>query len=513
MTSSSTSHLLLVSFPGWGHARPLCVLAARLVSESENVLVTILTAPHILDKARFEISRQFETGSTALQRIRLVAIYKSTDKDMAAVLGLYAGAYEPAYETLAKSRPITCSITGTTFEAAPAPVAVILDFFALKQFQATRALTGHTVPIIAWATGGSGAFIRGWGPESMGGLGDLGAKADAEAARTNKSSTEAGEQLYKHTDGSVIQVPGVPAMYDYEYFPQKLPHEFPVSLIIRDGRQTLMDCDGFLTATSDAYEKESLDAVRAWFGELQKPVYAVGPLLPAGYTSTQSDVNERNANVQVFLENALKNHGQHSVLLISFGSVFWPASNPEYIEELIDALLSKNFPFILSHASPFSTIPTELSEKVQASGLGLLTTWSPQQFILNHPATGWFLTHGGHGGVTESLGSGVPLICWPFSVDQPTGAAHLVENLKAAFELIEVRTGVALKPVYRSGQTPKGTREAVGAEIRHVLDACRGAEGEELRRNAQRLKGEFSAAWEEGGTAKAALRNFLKRFA
>ena len=69
-------------------------------------------------------------------------------------------------------------------------------------------------------------------------------------------------------------------------------------------------------------------------------------------------------------------------------------------------------------------------EKVKSSGLGKLTTWSPQQFILNHPvlllpffylswlntynntplqATGWFIAHGGFNGVTESLGSGVPL--------------------------------------------------------------------------------------------------------
>ena len=84
---------------------------------------------------------------------------------------------------------------------------------------------------------------------------------------------------------------------------------------------------------------------------------------------------------------------------------------------------------IFAHASPFAKISERLIEKVKASGLGKLTTWSPQQFILNHPvlyrylylfwinaynkillqATGWFVSHGGFNGVTESLGSGVPL--------------------------------------------------------------------------------------------------------
>ena len=84
---------------------------------------------------------------------------------------------------------------------------------------------------------------------------------------------------------------------------------------------------------------------------------------------------------------------------------------------------------IFAHASPYAKISDQLKEKVNSSGLGKLTTWSPQQFILNHPvlypysylswlntynkillqATGWFVAHGGFNGVTESLGSGVPL--------------------------------------------------------------------------------------------------------
>jgi hypothetical protein len=84
---------------------------------------------------------------------------------------------------------------------------------------------------------------------------------------------------------------------------------------------------------------------------------------------------------------------------------------------------------IFAHASPFAKVSEQLIEKVKSSGLGKLTTWSPQQFILNHPvlylyfyfswfntyneillqATGWFIAHGGFNGVTESLGSGVPL--------------------------------------------------------------------------------------------------------
>ena len=56
-----------------GHIRPFCILATRLVLEQENVVVTFIVSPDVLDKTRTEVSRQFliePESSKALERIR-----------------------------------------------------------------------------------------------------------------------------------------------------------------------------------------------------------------------------------------------------------------------------------------------------------------------------------------------------------------------------------------------------------------------------------------------------------
>ena len=40
---------------------------------------------------------------------------------------------------------------------------------------------------------------------------------------------------------------------------------------------------------------------------------------------------------------------------------------------------------ILALSSPRAKISERQAERIKSSGLGIQTTWSPQQFILNHP--------------------------------------------------------------------------------------------------------------------------------
>lgn len=39
----------------------------------------------------------------------------------------------------------------------------------------------------------------------------------------------------------------------------------------------------------------------------------------------------------------------------------------------------------MAHASPWAKVPDDVRAKVEASKIGLLTPWAPQQVILNNP--------------------------------------------------------------------------------------------------------------------------------
>ncbi|KAF8965569.1 UDP-Glycosyltransferase/glycogen phosphorylase [Flammula alnicola] len=516
MSLTKGSHLLLVPFPAWGHTRPILVLATRLVHEREDVIVTVLVGPNVLEKAHSDISTHFHhtaESDSARRRIRgkfkrLVSAFSSDEKDHFKHIQPFAEAYPAAYKTLLEIKPITCVTTGTTFDAAPAPSVIVMDFLELPQLRATRAITGQSVPVIACIVGGTSSMIRLFGPENIGGLGDFGAKIDAEAARTGKNPEEIGEKAH----GSVVQVAGLPAMYDYEFFPQKLGFDVPIASVIRGGYSFLQESDGTILTTCEAYENTgALKAMKSWLSDWNKSSFSIGPLLPLGY-GVDDQSSRGDTGVETFMDEMLVRYGKKSVLFFSFGTVFWPHVE-EYIDEVMEVLMEKQFPFVFCHASPFARISEKLIKKVKSSGLGLLTKWAPQQYILNHPATGGFLTHGGNGSITEALGSGIPLICWPFDADQPGIAAHLTVNLNVAFELIEIRTSEGgMKPMLRHGRAPKGTREAVGDEMRQVIDDCRGPKGETMRQNAEQLKKEFARSWEEGGEGKRELQAFLQQY-
>jgi len=83
------THIVFSAIPAWGehlvqltqtpnltlyigHARPFCVLAARLVKENKNLIITIVLAPTLLSKAQREVASELrgDADESILRRIR-----------------------------------------------------------------------------------------------------------------------------------------------------------------------------------------------------------------------------------------------------------------------------------------------------------------------------------------------------------------------------------------------------------------------------------------------------------
>ena len=86
------------------------------------------------------------------------------------------------------------------------------------------------------------------------------------------------------------------------------------------------ECDGFLCASSAAYESESLHALRSWLAETSRPVYTIGPLVPPGFGDAaglssvakqkEIDSSKNGGEFQIFLDKTLKSHGEHSLIYV-----------------------------------------------------------------------------------------------------------------------------------------------------------------------------------------------------
>ncbi|OSD03897.1 glycosyltransferase family 1 protein [Trametes coccinea BRFM310] len=510
-STHAEKHVVALAYQAWGHTRPLVQLSARLV-KMRSLHVTFFTTNAFFDKVLVELARSFELGEEAYaSRVRVISLGESVLLSGEAV----DEGFRRACVKLVAGQELQCVKTGKVHAALPPPRAAIIDFFAVNPIAAIKEASKNSVKVYAWYSAMTTSAFTHIVSDEYGGPGNIRLKAEAVAKQTGKPFTEAVVDLLFVPKGRVLDIPGLPPLSDYEMAPQDFP--MPVEVMAQlfpRLYETIEVCDGVFFISPASYEPEALETCKTWLRKTGRSGYVCGPLLPQPHglaaESNEKKQSQQSAEIVELLDATLKTSGEKSLLYISFGSFFWPAKSPEKLWAFLDVVMELNIPFILSMASPLAgPLPDEISTKVKAYGKGLVSPWTPQQLILEHPATGWFVTHGGHNSVVESISAGVPMIAWPFNADQPLNALRISEVLKIGYELIEVRTGHGTHPLHRNGRKPVCTIEAVKAEAKAVLTRAFDEDGAKKRERVLALTRAFEQEWAEGGASWKDVNAFL----
>ncbi len=106
------------------------------------------------------------------------------------------------------------------------------------------------------------------------------------------------------------------------------------------------------------------------------------------------------------------------MIYVAFGS--WARLQAKQLLQISRALMP--YPFIWSLQAKWQAF-------VSVSGIDnqrhLLLDWTPQRFILSHPAVRLFISHGGWNSVIESMLVGKPSLVWPLFSDQLSNGYRL----------------------------------------------------------------------------------------
>jgi len=262
-------------------------------------------------------------------------------------------------------------------------------------------------------------------------------------------------------------------------------------------------------------QPESGACFEDWLEKRGRKLFLLGLQLPDVYWQASQPEQPIN-DVTVFLDKMQKDCGSKSILMISFGTVFFPV---QYwiLEALVDCLVKAEIPTLFVQASPFAkAMPDQgerIKKKLEETGRGLVAEWIQQDLVLRHPAVGSVLSHGGHGSTTETLLNGLPLLLWPFAVsgtnhiecaliiiqgDQPLNSAFISKTLGAGLEFLQVRDTIVGEKMFNYPDVQvKASLESITEEFTRVFGSLQGPGNQLMRDNAVRVGQRLRAEHDE----------------
>ncbi|XP_004252755.1 nuatigenin 3-beta-glucosyltransferase isoform X1 [Solanum lycopersicum] len=190
----------------------------------------------------------------------------------------------------------------------------------------------------------------------------------------------------------------------------------------------------------------------------------------------------------------------NSVVYICFGSM--GRFSDAQLTEIAFALEASNSSFLWvvrkgnepQENEQENWMPSIFKAKMLTNNKGLLVRgWVPQLKILNHPATGAFMTHCGWNSTLESLTAGVPMLTWPLFAEQFYNE-KLVEVLGCG-----VKVGAE---VWHSTFDIKNTivnKEMIEASLKMLMNTSTGST--KIRSRAKDVEAMIKRAVEKGGSS------------
>ncbi|KAL6616016.1 hypothetical protein ACP70R_038286 [Stipagrostis hirtigluma subsp. patula] len=265
-----------------------------------------------------------------------------------------------------------------------------------------------------------------------------------------------------------------------------------------------MDTMGVLVNTFEELESQAVQALRDPLcipGQVLPPIYCVGPLVGNGARGSEN--SERHQCL-----SWLHAQPERSVVFLCFGSM--GALSEEQLKEIAVGLDNSGQRFLWVVRTPASMddpkrlleqrpepdlealLPEGFLERTKNRGL-VVKSWAPQVEVLNHPATGAFVTHCGWNSTLEAITAGVPMLCWPLYAEQFMNKVFMTGHMGVGVEMEGYKTGLI-------------KAKEVEAKVRLVMES---QEGRELRARVATRKEEADAALKVKGSSHEAFVQFL----
>ncbi|KAK9671096.1 hypothetical protein RND81_12G006700 [Saponaria officinalis] len=229
----------------------------------------------------------------------------------------------------------------------------------------------------------------------------------------------------------------------------------------------------------------------------RKRIFAIGPFNPVEVKGTSRGNRHRCLE---WLDKQEKD----SVIYVSFGTV--TSMKDDQIRELAIGLERSGLSFIwvlrnpdngdfcAEHKSRSALLPNGYEERMQNRGM-VVREWAPQLEILEHPATGGFISHCGWSSCMESITMGVPIVAWPMHSDQPKNSILVTEVL---------RIGILVRNWAKRADIV--TSDSVENAIRRLMVS---KDGQEMRKRAVDLGDVVRGSVSKGGVSRLELESFI----